>query len=76
MPAKSREALERKRIAGNARKKRRRAELRRLQEAKKPILVLPPSPNRKWFIGPAVPKMSKAELRAMLTRIVQNTAAL
>lgn len=76
MPAKSPEALERKRYVANARKKRRRAELRRLQEAKKPFLVLPPSHYRKWFIGPAAPKMSKSELRAMLTRIVQNTAAL
>jgi hypothetical protein len=73
MPAKSPEAIERKRVAANARKQAQRDQVRKSRSGvAKPIV--PKSPNRKFFLGPRMRDMSKSELRAMLAEAVRNTS--
>lgn len=71
MPAKSQEALARKRQQMNAAKRTKAAKHR--GDSAPPIV---PSPNRKWHLGPPQRPMSKAELRADFELAMRNTARL
>jgi hypothetical protein len=75
MTAKSIEAIERKRINDNLRKRKQRAAAKKAREVVAAPIVLRSS-NRKWHIGPPAPAMSKAEMRAMFAQACANTAML
>lgn len=70
MPAKSPEALERKRLKRMAKDRTKAAAAKSARPA---VLV---GTGRKWHIGPKMPEMSKADLRDMLAQAMANTAAL
>ncbi len=66
MPAKSPEALARKKERAKQRKREKRT------PAAKPSGEY----VRKWFVGPPMAPMSKSALRAMLAQAARNTALL
>lgn len=75
MPAKSPAALERKRLQRLAKDQAKAAAKR----TARPVVSELQWPTRKISarrMMPKLPEMKKSELRAMLTQIVQNTAAL
>jgi hypothetical protein len=70
MPTVSAEAIARKAQRKNERKRAKRA-----ADLAGPAPLVT-SMNRKWRIGPKMPEMSKAELRAMFAEAMQRTAEL
>lgn len=69
MPATTPEAIARKRHRKNKRRRERRAQAN-------PVVVPTINLSRRWHIGPKMPEMSKAELRAMFAEAMARTAAL